>query len=35
MENQFQHLTMTQCNELLKLLQNSNSCSMKHLVPRK
>ena len=33
MENLCQYLTMTQRNELLKLLQNSKNCSMKHLAP--
>ena len=34
-ENQFQHLTETQHNEFLKLLQKSKSCSMENLVPGK
>ena len=32
MKNQCQHLTETQRNKLLKLLQNSNSYLMEHLV---
>ena len=35
METQRQHLTRTQRNELLKLLQKSNICSMEHLAPGK
>ena len=35
METQCQHLTVTQRNELLKLLQNLKSCSMEHLLPVK
>ena len=33
MENQCQYLTEVQRNELLKLLQKSNSFSMEHLAP--
>ena len=35
MKNQCQHLTETQCNELLKLLQKSEAFFMEHLVPGK
>ena len=34
MENQCQHITMTHCNELLKLLKNLKSCLMVHLENR-
>ena len=35
METQCQHITVTQCNELLKLLQILKSCPMEHLVTGK
>ena len=35
MKNKCQHLTETQLNELLKLLQNLNNFLMEHLTPRK
>ena len=35
MKNQFQHLTETQRNVLLKLLQKYKSCSIENLVPEK
>ena len=35
MENQYQHLTITQRIELLELLQKSKSFSMEHLAPGK
>ena len=35
MKNQCQHMTETQCNELLKLLQKMKSCSMENLAPRR
>ena len=35
MENQYQHLTEVQCNELLKLLQKTKSFLMENLAPGK
>ena len=35
METQCQHLTMTQCNDLLKLIQKFEYFLMEHLVPGK
>ena len=35
MKNQCPHLTETQQNELLKLLQKPKSCLVEHFVPRK
>ena len=34
-ENQFQHLTEVQCNELLKLLQKTKSFLMENMAPGK
>ena len=35
METHCKHLTMTQRNDLLKLLQNTKGCSMEHSEPGK